>query len=99
MLKKSYYDFMSDYSSAGHMSEISSKNDKKLRVFIPHHPVLREESSTTKLRVVFNASSINASKKSLNDFLNQFKLKVIKTFFDKPKRQEKGTSIILIIKV
>jgi len=36
-------------------------------VFIPHHPVIRDGSSTTHLRVVFNASSITSSGTSLND--------------------------------
>lgn len=38
-------------------------------VYIPHHPVLRESSSTTKLRVVFNASCKTSNGSTLNDHL------------------------------
>lgn len=34
---------------------------------IPHHPVIREESSTTKVHVVFDASCKSSSGVSLND--------------------------------
>lgn len=61
-----YKDFMSEYASFGHMSEsrISLNN---LSYFIPHHGVLRENSSTTKLRVVFNTSAPTTSGISLNN--------------------------------
>ncbi|CAH2108854.1 unnamed protein product [Euphydryas editha] len=64
-LDKMYKNFMSEYASLGHMSEshISLTN---LPYFIPHHGVLRENSSTTKLRVVFNASAPTTSGISLN---------------------------------
>lgn len=35
--------------------------------YMPHHGVLREKSSTTKLRVVFDASAPSSSGTSLND--------------------------------
>ncbi|XP_076301717.1 uncharacterized protein LOC143219725 [Lasioglossum baleicum] len=38
-------------------------------VYLPHHPVFREGSATTHLRVVFNASSISSNGTSLNDHL------------------------------
>jgi len=38
-------------------------------VYIPHHPVLRESSSTTTLRVVYNASCKRENGISLNDHL------------------------------
>ncbi|XP_067205416.1 uncharacterized protein [Linepithema humile] len=37
--------------------------------YLPHHAVLKEESATTKLRVVFDALSHTPSSKSLNDIL------------------------------
>jgi hypothetical protein len=36
---------------------------------MPHHGVVKEASSTTKLRVVFNASEKTGSGVSLNDVL------------------------------
>ena len=39
-------------------------------VYLPHHPVLRESSSTTTLRVVFNASSLTSNNTSLNTHLH-----------------------------
>lgn len=38
--------------------------------YLPHHGVLREQSRTTKLRVVFNESSSISTGKSLNDILH-----------------------------
>lgn len=37
--------------------------------FMAHHPVIREDKRTTKLRVVFDGSMKTKSKKCLNDFL------------------------------
>lgn len=53
--------------SVGTESEIGSSNDQYV---IPHHAVLRQDKSTTKLRVVLNASNKTSSGKSLNDLLH-----------------------------
>ncbi|XP_031635614.1 uncharacterized protein LOC116348687 [Contarinia nasturtii] len=37
--------------------------------YLPHHPVIREDSLTTKLRVVYDASASTSNGKSLNDIL------------------------------
>lgn len=43
-------------------------NDYKMPYyFLPHHGILREDSVTTKLRVVFDASQKTSTLKSLND--------------------------------
>lgn len=39
------------------------------QVYIPYHEVIRESSTTTRLRVVFNASSVTSNGTSLNDHL------------------------------
>lgn len=56
-LHKEYSDFMDEYEQLGHMEEISeSLIPEEVSYYIPHHAVVREASSTTKTRVVFDAS-------------------------------------------
>ena len=49
------------------MSEIPSDNIVEPSFCLPHHPVIREESITTKTRVVFDGSPKTSSGISLND--------------------------------
>lgn len=65
-LKSEYSDFLSEYEQLGHMRRVSSPLSDSRCVYIPHHPVIRDSSITTRLRVVFNASSPTTS---LNDHL------------------------------
>lgn len=67
-MKKLYVDFMKEYIESAHMSESSHSSGEKT-CYLPHHGVLKESSSTTKLRVVFDASAATTSGKSLNDIL------------------------------
>ncbi|XP_052754692.1 uncharacterized protein LOC128201521 [Galleria mellonella] len=62
---RNYSNFIYEYKELGHLDEIS--DHEKLGYYLPHHAVIRESSSTTKLRVVFDASSKTSSGKSLND--------------------------------
>lgn len=68
-LKDKYDEFMREYRDLGQMKEVDiSKDDPNIKVsYLPHHGVFKEDSSTTKLRVVFNASSATPSGLSLND--------------------------------
>ncbi|XP_046145628.1 uncharacterized protein LOC114881980 [Osmia bicornis bicornis] len=69
-LESQYHDFLSEYLSMGHMERVEEEQALNLSaIYIPHHPVVRLSSSTTKLRVVFNASAKTPSGKSLNDHL------------------------------
>lgn len=64
-LRADYCTFMKDYLDSGHMSRID-KPSSNMSYYIPHHCVLRPESSTTKLRVVFNGSKKTSNGNSLN---------------------------------
>ncbi|XP_029155164.1 uncharacterized protein LOC114928246 [Nylanderia fulva] len=69
-LKIEYTKFLHEYEALGHMREVTSSRAFSMQcVYIPHHPVIRESSVTTRLRVVFNASSITTNSTSLNDHL------------------------------
>ncbi|XP_029165685.1 uncharacterized protein LOC114936607 [Nylanderia fulva] len=65
-----YNEFLAEYESLGHMTRVNkSEKTKFLPVYIPHYPMLRETSCTTKLRVVFNASCKTRNDTTLNDHL------------------------------
>ncbi|XP_059062082.1 uncharacterized protein LOC131854916 [Achroia grisella] len=63
--KQLYISFMREYIELGHMSRIHTYNTP--HYIMPHHGVFRAHSTTTKLRVVFDASASTTSGKSLND--------------------------------
>ncbi|XP_011884025.1 PREDICTED: uncharacterized protein LOC105571160 [Vollenhovia emeryi] len=68
---KLYSDFMFDYEQLQHMTRVpESQPEPSLTYYLPHHGVIRESSSTTRLRVVFNGSSRTSSGHSLNDLLH-----------------------------
>ncbi|XP_071055150.1 uncharacterized protein [Onthophagus taurus] len=70
ILKMDYIKFMEDYLAKGHMSLHSTSPSISTAVyFIPHHCILRPDSASTKLRVVFDASATSSNGKSLNDTL------------------------------
>lgn len=67
-----YRDFMQVYFELGHMEEVNDCgiiNDGHDYVYIPHSYVINAGSRTTKLRVVFDASSKTDTGISLNDVL------------------------------
>ncbi|GFV74084.1 uncharacterized protein TNCV_4509911 [Trichonephila clavipes] len=56
--KDNFLNFMNEYLALGHMREISQKRDDEIpNCYLPYHMVTNEKSTTTKCRVVFNASS------------------------------------------
>ncbi|XP_037922596.1 uncharacterized protein LOC119658865 [Hermetia illucens] len=69
-LKAQYNAFLKEYLELGHMREVpSAEIFCKHSYYLPHHAVVREDSTTTKVRVVFNASHKTSSGTSLNDIL------------------------------
>ncbi|XP_067216967.1 uncharacterized protein [Linepithema humile] len=70
IIRDRYIKFMREYIELGHMSIVNkSINNFANSVYLPHHGVLKESSSSTKLRVVFDASAKNNRGVSLNDAL------------------------------
>ncbi|XP_070141654.1 uncharacterized protein [Drosophila kikkawai] len=67
-LKARYDAVIQEYLDLGHMAEVPSTSNSAT-YYLPHHAVLKPESTTTKVRVVFNASSPSANGSSLNDIL------------------------------
>ena len=70
LLRQEYNKFMDEYLLLGHMQKVpSAEVFKRDTYYVPHHAVIKESSTTTKVRVVFDASNKTASGKSLNDLL------------------------------
>jgi hypothetical protein len=67
-LAKTYNDFILKYLSMGHMEKIEDPI-KEGCYYLPHHAVIKQNSLTTKTRVVFDAPAVTTSGLSLNDIL------------------------------
>ncbi|XP_040169767.1 uncharacterized protein LOC120904087 [Anopheles arabiensis] len=68
--RAAYVQFMTEYEQLGHMSPVEHEIvSHQVEYYIPHHPVFKAESTTTKCRVVFDASAKTTSGYSLNDAL------------------------------
>ncbi|XP_062714255.1 uncharacterized protein LOC134291019 [Aedes albopictus] len=68
-LKTQYHQFIREYEQLGHMKQVGSEDPDFPIYFLPHHAVLKLDSTTTKLRVVFDASCKTSTGVSLNDAL------------------------------
>ncbi|XP_071057548.1 uncharacterized protein [Onthophagus taurus] len=69
-LRQEYNNFLKEYEDLGHMTLTSfDKCDYDIVIYLPHHAVIKQTSSTTKVRVVFDASAKTTSGLSLNDVL------------------------------
>lgn len=66
-LRDNYKRFIDEYINMGHMKKCVTRT--KSSCILPHHGVIKNDSITTKLRVVFNGSSKTTSGFSLNDLM------------------------------
>jgi len=64
-----YHDVLLDYLKQGHMELIKNQSDKS-GYFIPHHAVIKTQSQSTPLRIVFDAGAKTTTGVSLNDILH-----------------------------
>ncbi|XP_073819582.1 uncharacterized protein [Musca autumnalis] len=68
-----YNNVLAEYLTLGHMKSTTNteivQNSHFLSYYLPHHAVVKPERTSTKVRVVFNASKRTASGLSLNDIL------------------------------
>ncbi|XP_037930615.1 uncharacterized protein LOC119665466 [Teleopsis dalmanni] len=69
-LKKMYVDFMREYEHLGHMEKINQDDIMHPHYILPHYCVIKADSTTTKLRVVFDASAKTSTGVLLNDIMH-----------------------------
>ena len=68
-LDRNYNNFINEFINLGHMEEIPDNELVRPHYkcfYMPHHCVLKDSSTTTKLRVIFDASAKTTSGISLN---------------------------------
>ncbi|XP_076549204.1 uncharacterized protein LOC143306713 [Osmia lignaria lignaria] len=68
-LKVEYCHFLDEYKQLNHLSLLENKTLTMPGFYLPHHAVIREDSITTKIRVVFDGSARTSSGVSLNNAL------------------------------
>jgi hypothetical protein len=67
--KTVYAKVIEDYFRQEHAEQVPANELDNRCYYLPHHGVTKEESTTTQLRVVFDASAKTSNQKSLNDLL------------------------------
>jgi len=68
-LKEQYNSVVQEYLDLGHIVKVSPTYDSA-NYCLPHSAVIKPKNTTTKLRVVFNASCPSANGTSLNDVVH-----------------------------
>ncbi|XP_072934980.1 uncharacterized protein [Epargyreus clarus] len=68
-LKEDYGRVIEEYIQLNHMERVPEEDKNKKAIYLPHHAVIKEDSKTTKIRVVFDASCKGSKGKSFNDIL------------------------------
>lgn len=65
-----YKEFIDTYLQLNHMEKVTEDEIETVpQCYLPHHAVFKPESTSTKLRVVFDASATTTNGKSLNNLL------------------------------
>ncbi|XP_060536764.1 uncharacterized protein LOC132708412 [Cylas formicarius] len=66
-----YISFLREYEKMGHMTRLTEReiNEAALSYYIPHHVVFKDQSCTTRARVVFDASCVTSTGLSLNEVM------------------------------
>lgn len=60
---------MREYETLNHMSEVDPNKSSGVTYYLPHHAVIKQTSTTSKIRVVFDGSAKATNNVSLNDIL------------------------------
>ncbi|XP_073814270.1 uncharacterized protein [Musca autumnalis] len=72
-LASEYNSVLPEYLTLGHMSLTTCSeivdNERYFSFYLPHHAIVKPERTSTKVRVVFNASKRTECGQSLNDIL------------------------------
>lgn len=63
-LREEYDMFMNEYELLGYMSKVEMNDE--LEYYLPHHGLVNDTSSTTRLRIVLDSSHQSSSGYSLN---------------------------------
>ncbi|XP_043474389.1 uncharacterized protein LOC122506340 [Leptopilina heterotoma] len=71
-LKEAYCEFLQIYEDLKHMEPVSNSGKDSLEgaFYLSHHGIIKESSTTTRLRAVFNGSFKTSTGVSLNDLLH-----------------------------
>ncbi|XP_076482649.1 uncharacterized protein LOC143304844 [Bombus vancouverensis nearcticus] len=79
-----YRAVIQEYLDLGHMTKVASRHEPENDYYLPHHGVVKDSSTSTKLRVVFDGSAPSTTGVSLKD-----------TLYTGPKLQEDLFDILL----
>ncbi|XP_052888985.1 uncharacterized protein LOC128297391 [Anopheles moucheti] len=64
-----YAAVIADYVKKSYLQKVEVNDDQQQCYYLPHHPVIKVSSSTTKIRPVFDGSLKTSNNVSLNDIL------------------------------
>ncbi len=70
-LKQEFIKFKKEYLYLGHMIPVEEYRENSASYYIPHQAVIKESSTTTKLRVMFDATCKTSTRISLNELMHK----------------------------